>query len=118
MLEYSHGIMLVWSKQISSLVLSWPASRVHHVLAGPISSEGASSGVVGNSQDIDEAMSTPNGRIEQRPQSSGVCLNALLSPSSSRRGYYYSLRTMSRLQLIWYANTIWGALTGKSDMIL
>ena len=62
------------------------ASGVHHVLAGPISSEGASSGVVGNSQDIDEAMSTLNGRIKQRPQSSGVChntcscLNTLLAP--------------------------------------
>ena len=50
------------------------------MLAGPLSSEGASSGVVGNSQDVDEAMSTPNGRIQQRPQSSGVCLNARLMP--------------------------------------
>ena len=77
-----------------------------HVLAGPISSEGASSGVVGNSQDVDEAMSTPNGRIKQRPQSSGVCHSTLLMPlrfscpSSSTRDSCYSHRKSSRLQLI------------------
>ena len=77
-----------------------------HVLAGPISSEGASSGVVGNSQDVDEAMSTPNGRIKQRPQSSGVRYNTLLMPqrfarpSSSRRRSCHMHGTSSGLQLI------------------
>lgn len=45
-----------------------------HCFADPLCSEGASSGIIGNSQDIDEAMSTPTARMKQRPSSSGVGL--------------------------------------------
>ena len=55
-----------------------------HCSVDPMCSEGASSGIVGNSQDIDEAMSTPTARIQQRP-SSGVGLPpSAPSPPSSQ----------------------------------
>ncbi len=73
-----------WAYMKYSAAASTPAAAVFlrctSCCADPMCSEGASSGIVGNSQDVDEAMSTPTARLKQRPSSSGVCPRYLHLP--------------------------------------